>query len=359
MNLWQNRIYLATEDLYDIVAHPSQHPPATVEAALTLIDHPDEFRKADGANTNGAVDGQVWKQDLIVYAKNVRATEAHAASNKGMPTDDEALADFMQMALEAAAARVQQARQRQQLQQQSVPPHDTIAAVEARQILQKDADLWNGKSTLTAADLQNVLSNPTAHPPETVVASLYMLQHPENFNNASLSDQPVDTRAFADDGPEAIEAMRVLLNDASLWVNKNGITAQDLQNVLDHPEQNAPDTVAAATFLLQHPGTFKIADGLASGGAIDGQIWKRDLVAAIDQGNAAAVSVARDALDPNEIVARIRADREASSAAAASFGDDRADADADADADSPDADDAEILQTALLNIASNVGLNAA
>ncbi len=362
VQLWQNRIYLATEDLYDIVAHPSQHPPATVDAAQTLIEHPAEFRKADGANTAGAVDGQVWKQDLIVYAKNVRATQAHAASHKGMPTDEEALAHFMQLALEAAAARAQLARQILQVQQQSSQPRSNTAAVEARQVLQDDTDLWKGKLTLSAADLQKVLSNPTAHPPQTVVAALYMLQHPESFNDAStltppgnvssggatsassdyatrlklgaalartdapalidsaieaaskggsgsediaaallasIPNLPLDTTGYADDGPEATEAMQILLDDASLWVNKNGNTAQDLQNVVDHPEKNAPDTVAAATFLLQHPNTFKMADGLASGGAIDGQIWKRDLVAAIDQANAATVPMAGNAVDMN------------------------------------------------------------
>ena len=384
VRLWQNRIYLATDDLHDIVAHPSQHPPATVDAAQTMLDYPAEFRKADGANTGGSVDGQVWKQDLIVYAKNIRAEQANAANQQGMPTDEAALAHFMQLAQEAAAARVRQAQHARQGDQSS----DESDAAEARQALQDDADLWHGKSILSSADLQNVLLNPTAHPPQTVVASLFMLQHPESFRDAanmtrstpstdaddvaddsftarlqrgaelasndafallddaidmanrggldlnsqapttqSFAALPLDTTGFADDGPEAVEAMQILLDDASLWVNKNGNTAQDLQNVVDHPEQNAPDTVAAATFLLQHPATFRIADGLASGGAIDGQIWKRDLVAAIDQANAAETKATAFAeMAPSELAASISAELNTSAGfdtlAGGSFGDD-------------------------------------
>ena len=225
------------------------------------------------------------------------------------------------------------------------------AADKAMQVLQDDQKLWGNKTQLTAQDLQDALATPDQYSPETINACVFMLQHPDILNGNSGSgvaggtiqaagaastsadiagmmaagtdlasadpsgmmqagvdvanaaadtlsaappDGPLDTTPLADNGPEAAQAMQTLLDDATLWQGKNGITAKDLQNVVDNPGQHPADTVAAATFLLQHPATFTLADGGASGGAIDGQIWKQDLVAAIDQTKAAAGTSAAD-----------------------------------------------------------------
>ena len=485
--LWHNKEYLAANDLNDIVAHPSQHPATTVTAAQTMLDNPAEFSNADGFNSAGVMDGQVWKQDLIAYAKRIRADEAKAAASGALPTDEQALARFMQMALNSVMARrEQQEAQRAQEAQQEIEPEEESEADKARRTLQEDDRLWRGKSKLSATDLQNILTNPTKHPPETIAASLFMLQHAEAFNGntgiapaadsaatsakstaaiatglaaaattlaaselfaaatatstdtpalsdadaamqtlqeddklwgdktvlsatdlqnvitnpkkhpaetvdaarymlmhadvfdgakgiesgagtgarggfaagvdtaslmgapasasaiaaaasaamsdgvdagnlegidpsgliqagidaadsaalltAAPADTALDTTGLSDNGPEAVLAMQTLLDDATLWQGKNGITAKDLQNVVDNPAQHGADTVAAATFLLQHPVTFTMADGGASGGAIDGQIWKQDLVAAIDQSKAAAGTSAADpAADPTAV----------------------------------------------------------
>ena len=486
-SLWKHKDSLAADDLNDIIAHPSQHPLTTVAAAQTMLENPAEFGKADGIKTGGVADGQVWKQDLIAYAKSVRAAESRAAASGALPTDEQALARFMQMALNSVMARrEQQEAQRAQEAQQEIEPEEESEADKARRTLQDDDKLWKGKSKLSATDLQNILTNPTKHPPETVAASLFMLQHAEAFNGntgiapaadsaatsakstaaiatglaaaattlaaselfaaatatstdtpalsdadaamqtlqeddklwgdktvlnatdlqnvitnpknhpaetvdaaryllmhadvfdgakgiesgagtgarggfaagvdtaslmgapasasaiaaaasaamsdgvdagnlegtdpsgliqagidaadsaalltAAPADTALDTTGLSDNGPEAVLAMQTLLDDATLWQGKNGITAKDLQNVVDNPAQHGADTVAAATFLLQHPVTFTMADGGASGGAIDGQIWKQDLVAAIDQSKAAAgTSAAEPAADPTAV----------------------------------------------------------
>ena len=193
------------------------------------------------------------------------------------------------------------------------------------------------KTVLSAQDLQNIMVNTKQHAADTVAAATYLLMHKEAFDGAkglasddtstaaddsvgqfanlnpdtgaagdvtsmldailndpslqaamaSTSANPID---LPDDPQESAQAMQTLLDDAALWVGKDGITAQDLQNVIDNPAQHPPETVAAATYLLGHPDTFNQADGAASGGAIDGQIWKQDLVAAIDQAGAHAAA---------------------------------------------------------------------
>ena len=184
--LWQSKNYLDIGDLKDIVAHPSQHPPVTVGAAQTMLDHPSHFSLADGQYTNGRVDGEVWRQDLVKFAKSVNDGIRHARFDG---SDASHLEAFMAKALAAATERA-----RQQAEQaadedaaESISDEQEQQGIEdalrARQTLLDDTALLAGKPALTMQDLQNVLRNPYGHSPETVSAALYVLQHPEAMMN--------------------------------------------------------------------------------------------------------------------------------------------------------------------------------
>ena len=180
--LWQSQNYLDIGDLKDIVAHPSQHPPVTVGAAKTMLDHPAHFSLADGENTNGTVDGEVWRQDLIKFAKSVNDGVRTARFDGG---DASHLEAFMEKALAAATARALQQAEQAAATDAAEPLLAALAqqriedAQRARQTLLDDTDLVAGKAALTMQDLQNVLMDPYGHAAETVSAALYVLQHPE------------------------------------------------------------------------------------------------------------------------------------------------------------------------------------
>ena len=180
--LWQSQKYLDIGDLKDIVAHPSQHPPVTVAAAKTMLDHPSHFSLADGEYTKGKVDGEVWRQDLIKFAKSVNDGVRTARFNGG---DASHLEAFMEKALAAATTRARHQAEQAAASDAAAPMLAALAqqriedAQRARQTLLEDTDLVAGKAALTMQDLQNVLMDPYGHAAETVSAALYVLQHPE------------------------------------------------------------------------------------------------------------------------------------------------------------------------------------
>ena len=178
-DLWRSQNYLDIGDLKDIVAHPSQHPPVTVAAAQTMLDHPSHFSLADGQHTNGRVDGEVWRQDLVKFAKSVN-DGVRKARFEG--SDESQLEAFMEKALAAATAR---ALQHAENFDAAIPLQDALEqqrlgdAQRARQTLLNDTDLLAGKSALTMQDLQDVLMDPYGHEAETVSAALFVLQNPD------------------------------------------------------------------------------------------------------------------------------------------------------------------------------------
>ncbi|GAA4013881.1 hypothetical protein GCM10022212_05050 [Actimicrobium antarcticum] len=174
-NLWKGKSYLDIGDLKDIVNHPEQHSPDTTHAAKVMLRNLPQFSLADGINTNGARDGEVWRRDLTSFATSVPATVV--APTVAFDTTNQ---DFMQRALASVAARAQ-------LQQATTmgpfPANMDPMPSMARQSLLADTKLWEGKATLTPQDLANVLLHPTDYAPDTVTAAMYMLTHPEAFHD--------------------------------------------------------------------------------------------------------------------------------------------------------------------------------
>lgn len=183
--LWTQHKHLDPAALKDIVAHPTQYASATVQAAQTMLDHPTYFAQAadhhkHGHHKHGHIEGEVRRQDLIHLAKSLvddSMVGKHAAD------DDAEVARYREAALAAVAARAAQLA--------ATPPasNDTevAQAASARHALQADPTLWAGKTTLGLHDLQHVLKHPNQYAPETVDASLYMLQHPAAFSELAMT----------------------------------------------------------------------------------------------------------------------------------------------------------------------------
>ena len=206
--LWSQHKQLDTAALKNIVAHPSQFAPSTVKAAQTMLDHLTYFSQAgkhddrddhdvhddhdDHGHRHGHrhghdhADAEVRRQDLIKLAKSLVGDEA---MHKLTDADDKETARFQALALAAVAARAAQ-------QASALPPVDEVAeraqVAAARQVLQADASLWPGKTSLSVHDLQDILKNSTQHSPETVHAGLYLLQHPAASANVPLSASETD-----------------------------------------------------------------------------------------------------------------------------------------------------------------------
>lgn len=184
--LWTKHKQLDTAALKDIVAHPSQHPASTVQAAQTMLDHPTYFAQAGGHHKHGHTEGEVRRQDLIKLAKSLVGDDV---KHKHHDEDEKETARYREAALAAAAARAaQQANAAQPLDDGA----ERVQATAARKVLQADASLWAGKTSLSVQDLEDILKNPTQHPPETVGAALYVLQHPAAATDARMSAGDTD-----------------------------------------------------------------------------------------------------------------------------------------------------------------------
>ncbi len=55
---------------------------------------------------------------------------------------------------------------------------------------------------------------------------------------------------------QAASARHVLQADATLWAGKTRLGLHDLQHVLKHPDEHAPQTVNASLYMLLHPAGF-------------------------------------------------------------------------------------------------------
>ena len=189
--LWTQHKLLDTAALKNIVAHPSQYAPSTVQAAQTMLDHPAYFLQAvhhqhhDHGHRHGHAhahaDGEVRRQDLIKLARSLVGDEA---MHKLAGGDEKEIAKYQAAALAAVAARAAQ-------QARATAPADEVTeraqVAAAWQVLQADASLWAGKASLSVHDLQEILKNSTQHSPETVHAALQVLQHPAASINAPMS----------------------------------------------------------------------------------------------------------------------------------------------------------------------------
>ena len=193
--LWKQHEALNMAVLKNIVANPSQHPPSTVRAAQTMLDHPAYFSHAvhgqghdhkHGRGHGHAYghdhnNGEVRRDDLIKLVKSLVGNEA---MHRLVAGDAKEIARYQAAALAAVAARAEHQVGVQQLGGKDAEQAEVAAA---RQVLQADASLWVGKTSLSVHDLQDILKNSTQHPPETVRAALQILQHPAAFANATIS----------------------------------------------------------------------------------------------------------------------------------------------------------------------------
>ena len=193
--LWRQHKHLDTAALKNIVAHPTQYASATVQAAQTMRDNPMDFELAvddhmrdlykhdhskHDHHKHGHIWGEVSRQNLMHLAKWL----VDGSMFGKRAADDEAeVARYREAALAAVAARAAQ------LAATPAASSDTeiAQAASARQVLQADATLWVGKTRLGLHDLQHVLKHPDEHAPETVNASLYMLQHPAGFSELAMT----------------------------------------------------------------------------------------------------------------------------------------------------------------------------